>query len=82
MRKKKSNISVSCSFDIMMKMIQQGEHWVRSDWKENDKYVILADERYCTPVLLLVLRDTNEYLIYQTKANDYKYSWSKIASGK
>ena len=78
MRKNKSNISVSCSFEIMNKMIRQGEHWVRNDWKEGNKYVILADDRCCTPCLLLVMKETNEYLIYQARANDYKYGWSKV----
>ena len=51
MRKKKK-LSVVVPFDIMKSAIQQGEKWVRSDWTNNDKYVIIADDRYCTPCLL------------------------------
>ena len=70
--------SFSIPYDTMIENIRQGEHWVRNDWKENNKYVMLADDRQCTPCLLLVLRETNDYYIYRRGANDYKYNWHKL----
>lgn len=75
---KKKKISIIVPFDIMKENIRNGEHWVRTDWKHNDKYVILADERYCTPCLLLVFRDSNDYVIFKPTYNDFKYRWKKI----
>ncbi len=77
MRKKKK-LSVVVPFDIMKSAIQQGEKWVRSDWTNNDKYVIIADDRYCTPCLLLVYRDTDSHIIFHPTYKDYALKWSKI----
>lgn len=74
----KKKLSVVVPFDIMKSAIQQGEKWVRSDWTNNDKYVIIADDRYCTPCLLLVYKDSNDYVIFRPTYNDYKYRWKKI----
>ena len=67
--------SLNVSFETMKANIKQGEHWIRNDWKDKNKYVILADERYCTPCLLLVLADINEYYIYKQNKYDFKYNW-------
>lgn len=74
----KKRISMIVPFDTMKKNIRNGEHWVRTDWTNNDKYVIMADDRYCTPCLLLVFRDSNDYVIFRPTYNDYKYRWKKI----
>ena len=75
MRKKHS---ILVPFDVVRENIQHGDKWVRADWTDNNKYLILADERYCTPCLLLVYIDTNSYVIFNPSANDYKYLWKKI----
>ena len=74
----KKKVSIIVPFEIMKDNIRNGEHWVRTDWTTNDKYVILADERYCTPCLLLVYKDTNDYVIFRPTYNDFKYSWKKV----
>lgn len=76
--KTKKRVSIIVPFETMKDNIKQGEHWVRTDWTVQDKYVIMADERYCTPCLLLVYRDTNEYVIFKPTYNDFKYRWKKI----
>jgi hypothetical protein len=78
MRKKKQ-ISVIIPFDTMKNNIKQGEKWVRSDWKYNDKYVIISDDRYVDKsVLLLVFRDSGDHIIFIPTHNDYKYNWRKL----
>lgn len=72
------NLSILIPFDTMKENIRCGEKWVRNDWKNNDKYVILADERYCTPCLLLVFTHSNEYVIFKPTYNDFKYRWKRI----
>ena len=74
----RKNISMIVPFDTMKDNIRTREHWVRTDWKVNDRYVTLADDRYCTPVLLLVYRDSNDYVIFKPTYNDFKYGWKKI----
>ena len=74
----KKRMSIIVPFEIMQTCIKQGEHWVRTDWTTQDKYVILADERCCTPCLLLVYRDTNDHVIFRPTYNDYKFRWKKI----
>ena len=74
----KKNVSVVVPFETMRDNIKQGEKWVRTDWRYKDKYVIIADERYCTPCLLLVFKDTDEYVIFKPTYNDYKNRWKKI----
>ena len=69
--RRKRNLSVIVTFDTMKDNIRQGEKWVRSDWTNNDKYVIIADDRYCTPCLLLVYRDTDNYIIFHPTYKDY-----------
>lgn len=73
----KKKMSIIVPFEVMKENIKQGEKWVRTDWKVIDKYVIIADERYCTPCLLLVFKDTN-HVIFKPTYNDYKYHWKKI----
>jgi hypothetical protein len=58
--------------------IKNGEHWVREDWTNSDKYVIIADERYCTPCLLLVYRDTDNYIIFHPTYKDYALKWRRM----
>lgn len=74
----KKRMSIIVPFEVMKTCIKQGEHWVRTDWTNNDKYVIMADERCCTPCLLLVYRDTDSYVIFRPTYNDIKYSWKKV----
>lgn len=74
----RKRMSIVIPFETMKANIKQGEHWVRTDWTTQDKYVIMADERYCTPCLLLVYRDSNDYVIFRPTYNDYKYRWKKI----
>ena len=74
----RKRMSIVVPFETMKINIRQGEHWVRTDWTTQDKYVIMADERYCTPCLLLVYRDSNEYVIFKPTYNDFKYRWKKI----
>ena len=74
----KKKMSIIVPFKTMEDNIKRGEHWVRTDWKRNDKYVIIADERYCTPCLVLVFKDTDDYVIFKPTYNDYKYGWKKI----
>ena len=76
--RRKRNLSVVVPFDTMKDNIRQGEKWVRSDWTNNDKYVIIADDRYCTPCLLLVYQSTNDYVIFKPTYNDYNNRWKKI----
>ena len=38
----KKRISVVIPFETMKANIRQGEHWVRTDWTTQDKYVIIA----------------------------------------
>lgn len=77
MRKKK--ISIIVPFETMKENIRIGEHWVRTDWTKNDKYVIIADDRYVdSQCLLLVFRDSNDYVIFRPTYNDFKYRWKKI----
>lgn len=76
MRKKK--VSIIVPFETMKENIKYGEKWVRTDWKVIDKYVIIADERYCTPCLLLVFKDTNDHVIFKPTYNDFKYHWKKL----
>ena len=78
MRKKKKQVSVIVPFEVMKENIKQGEKWIRTDWTTNDKYVIIADERYCTPCLLLVYRDTDNYIIFHPTYKDYALKWSKL----
>ena len=75
---RKKRISIVVPFEMMKANIRQGEHWIRADWTDNDKYVIMADERYCTPRLLLVYRDTDDYVIFRPTYNDFRYRWKKI----
>ena len=75
---KKKRISIVVPFETMKTNIRQGEHWIRTDWTSNDKYVIIADDRYCTPCLLLVFADTDDYVIFKPTYNDFKYRWKKI----
>lgn len=74
----RKRVSVVVPFETMRDNIKQGERWVRTDWRYKDKYVILADDRYCTPCLLLVFMDTDEYVIFKPTYNDYKNRWKKI----
>lgn len=74
----KKKVSMVVPFDTMKENIRNGEHWVRTDWTKQDKYVIIADDRYCTPRLLLVYVDSNDYVIFRPTYNDYKYGWRKI----
>lgn len=74
----KKNQSILVSFDTMKTYIRNGEKWVRSDWKNKDKYVIIADDRYCSPVLLLVYKDTDNYVIFCPTYKDYALKWRKI----
>lgn len=74
----KKKVSMIVPYDTMVTNIKQGEHWVRTDWRYKDKYVMLADERYCTPRLILVFPDTNEYVIFRPTYNDYNNRWKKI----
>lgn len=74
----KKKVSMVVPFDTMKENIRSGEHWVRTDWTKKDKYVIIADDRYCTPCLLLVYKDSNDYVIFRPTYNDYKYRWKKI----
>lgn len=77
MRRKKQ-VSVIVPFDTMKANIKNGEHWVREDWTNSDKYVIIADERYCTPCLLLVYRDTDNYIIFHPTYKDYALKWRRM----
>lgn len=77
MRRKKQ-ISVIVPFDTMKEYICHGERWVRTDWTKNDKYVILADDRYVDVQCLLLVRDSNDYVIFRPTYNDFKYRWKKI----
>ena len=77
MRRKKQ-VSVIVPFDTMKANIKNGEHWVREDWTNSDKYIIIADERYCTPCLLLVYRDTDNYIIFHPTYKDYALKWRRI----
>lgn len=71
--------SISCNYNTMCKMIQNGEHWVRNDWKDGNKYVILSDDRYVnTRCLLLVSKLTDNYTIYHPSANDFRHNWKRI----
>jgi hypothetical protein len=74
----KKKYSTPVPFEVVQKNIKNGDKWVRMDWTDNNKYLILADERYCTPRLLLVYIDTDSYVIFNSSANDYKYLWKKI----
>lgn len=74
----KKKISMIVPFDVMKANIKTREHWVRTDWKCNDRYVTIADDRYCTPILLLVYANTDEYVIFRPTYNDFKYRWKKI----
>ena len=74
----KKKISMIVPFETMKENIKYGEKWVRTDWKAIDKYVIIADERYCTPCLLLVFKDTNDHVIFKPTYNDFKYHWKKL----
>ena len=56
---KKNKVLILVPFNTMKDKIQQKEKWIREDWTTTDKYVIMADERYCTPCLLLVYKDTD-----------------------
>lgn len=76
--RRKRNLSVVVPFDTMKDNIRQGEKWVRSDWTNNDKYVIIADDRYCTPCLLLVYRDTDNYIIFHPTYKDYSLKWRTV----
>ena len=76
--RRKRNLSVVVPFDTMKDNIRQGEKWVRSDWTNNDKYVIIADARYCTPCLLLVYRDTDNYIIFHPTYKDYSLKWRTV----
>ena len=59
----KKKVSMVIPFDTMKENIRNGEHWVRTDWTKQDKYVIIADDRYCTPCLLLDYRlSVSEYI--------------------
>ena len=69
----RKRMSIVIPFETMKANIKQGEHWVRTDWKRNDKYVIIADERCCTPCLVLVFKNTDDYVIFKPTYNDYKY---------
>ena len=73
----KKKVSIIIPFEMMKNNIKSNEHWVRTDWTSDDKYVTLADERYCTPVLLLVYKDTDEYVIFRPTYNDYRYKWKR-----
>lgn len=77
MRRKKQ-VSVIVPFDTMKANIKNGEHWVREDWTNSDKYVIIADERYCTPCLLLVYKDTDNYIIFHPTYKDYALKWRRM----
>ena len=74
---KKNKVSILVPFNTMKDKIQQKERWIREDWTTTDKYVIMADERYCTPCLLLVYKDTDNYIIFHPTYKDYALKWSK-----
>lgn len=72
-------ISIVMTFDKMKENIKQGEKWIRDDWKQKDKYVILADDRYIDkPCLLLVYVDTDNYIIFHPTYKDYNCKWRKV----
>lgn len=75
---KKNKISILVPFKTMKEKIQQKEHWVREDWTNADKYVIMADERYCTPQMLIVYRDTDNYCIFHPTYKDCSLKWRKL----
>ena len=57
----KKKVSIIVPFETMKANIRHGEYWVRADWTNNDKYVIIADDRYVdVQCLLLVFRDSND----------------------
>ena len=74
----KKKISMVVPFEVMKDNIKTHEHWVRTDWKTKDRYVTLADDRCCTPCLLLVYTKTNDYVIFKPTYNDYNNRWKKI----
>lgn len=75
----RKRVSIVVPFETMKENIKQGERWVRTDWKYNDKYVILADDRYVDiQCLLLVFKDSDDYVIFKPTYNDFKYRWKKI----
>ena len=75
---KKNKVSILVPFNTMKDKIQQKEKWIREDWTTADKYVIMADERYCTPCLLLVYKDTDSYIIFHPTYKDYSLKWRKV----
>lgn len=74
----KKRVSVLVPFEVMKDNIKFKERWVRSDWKSKDRYVTLADERYCTPCLVMVYTERDNYVIFKPTYNDYRYRWERI----
>ena len=74
----RKRVSILVPFEVMRDNIKFKERWVRSDWKNKDKYVIIADDRYCSPVLLLVYKDTDNYVIFCPTYKDYALKWRKV----
>ena len=75
---KKNKVSILVPFNTMKDKIQQKERWIREDWTTTDKYVIMADERYCTPCLLLVYKDSDYYIFFHPSYKDYSLKWRKV----
>lgn len=77
----RKRVSILVPFEVMRDNIKFKERWVRSDWKDKNRYVTLADERYCTPCLIMVYKERDDYVIFKPTYNDYKYRWKRIDGG-
>ena len=74
----RKRVSILVPFEVVRDNIKFNERWVRSDWKDKNRYVTLADERYCTPCLIMVYKERNDYVIFNPTYNDYKSRCKRI----